>query len=246
MATRAEGRLVAIGDDVLAPVTDHGPGCVLLVAARLGVRAWSLAEEGATARTTREEQLPLAVAMRPARALVSVGTAEALRHLPDAALGNTRFVGRLLAEVETIAATLRRTGARVVLVRPPTLDAAPAAWIHFGRRAPAHATPRVLRPALRNLALAARAWRAGLDAIAGRHAAAVVDLSLLFDDLLADPTSEIGLPPGCGGPRDLFADPVRLSVLGAELAAARLLPALGGAPPPSRWREAAPATALAS
>ena len=66
------------------------------------------------------------------------------------------------------------------------------------------------------------------------------DLSAVFDDVLARElaTGEpgLGLPPHCGGAHDLFADPVHLSVRGAELAADRLLRALGRTGPETSRR----------
>lgn len=228
MAWREE-RLVALGDDVLAVGEEDGPGCLSFLAARLGLRAWSLAEAGATSGEIRSEQLPMAVAMRPLRAILCTGTPEALRHLHEASFGNASFVRRLLADVGAMAGTLRATGAALVLVRPPSLDAAPAAWLRFGRLHPRIGldTPRMLRTALRNLRAVGRCWSEGLEELALRHDASFVDLSLLFDEALQGGDDAIGLPPCSGSATDLFADPLRLSAIGASLAADLLLPAVG-------------------
>lgn len=228
MAWPAEG-LLALGDDVLAGGDESSPGCLSFLEARLGLRAWSLAEAGATSGQIRSEQLPLAVAMRPVRAILCAGTPEALQHLHEASFGNASFVMRLLADVGAMAGALRAAGAALVLVRPPSLDCAPAAWLRFGRQRPRAGldASRMLRTALRNLRAVGRSWSEGLGELALRHDASFVDLSLLFDDALAGGDDAIGLPPCSGSETDLFADPLRLSVMGASLAADLLLPALG-------------------
>jgi len=222
-------RFVVLGDDALAASVDEGPGAADLLAARLGVRAWNLAEEGATSRAVLREQLPLALALRPSFAVVSVGTQEALAALGAAATGDGSFVAPLLADCENIVARLRAAECDVLLVRPPSLDCSPAAWLRFGRHRPS-STARDFDAVLRGMERVAARWTATLARIAVQHGALLADLSRVYDAQLRAGSlldgAAPGLPPHCGGPGDLFADPVRLSCDGAQVAAGLLEAAL--------------------
>ena len=222
-------RFVALGDDALAASVDEGPGAADLLAARLGVQAWNLAEEGASSRVTLAEQLPLALALRPTFAVVSVGTQEALLALGAAATGDGAFLSPLLAECEEIVVRLRAADCDVLLVRPPSLDRSPAAWLRFGRHRPSN-TARDFDAVLRGMERVAARWNAALARIAAQHGALFADLSRVYDAQLGAGSllegAAPGLPPHCGGPGDLFADPVRLSCDGAQVAAGLLEAAL--------------------
>lgn len=229
-------RFVVLGDDALAASVDEGPGAADLLAARLGVQAFNLAEEGASSRAVRREQLPLALALRPTFAVVSVGTQEALAALGAAATGDSSFLAPLLADCETITARLHAARCDVLLVRPPSLDRSPAAWLRFGRHRPSKAT-RDFDGALRGLERVAVRWNTALGRIATRHGALLADLSRVYDAQLRVGSlldgAVPGLPPHCGGPGDLFADPIRLSYDGARVAAGLLEAALRPGSPPS-------------
>lgn len=222
-------RFVVLGDDAIAASVDQGPGAADLLAARLGVQAWNLAEEGASSRTVLCEQLPLALALRPTFAVVSVGTPEALAGLDAAAMGCSGFLVPLLADCEEIVVRLRAMACDVLLVRPPALDRSPAAWLRFGRHRPS-SFARDFDAALRGMERVAARWSAALERIAAQHGALLADLSRVYDVQLRSGSlldgAAPGLPPHCGGPGDLFADPVRLSCDGAQVAAGLLEAAL--------------------
>jgi hypothetical protein len=227
-------RFVVLGDDALAASAEQGPGAADLLAARLGVQAWNLAEEGASARQVLREQLPLALALRPSFAVVSVGTSEALATLAAAASGDGSFLAPLLADCEEIVARLRAAGCDVLLVRPPSLDRSPAAWLRYGRHRPAN-TVSALDAALRGMERVAGRWYAALERVAAKHGVLLADLSHVYDARLecGSPLDGAapGLPPNCGGAGDLFSDPVRLSLDGIRVAAELLEAALH----PARW-----------
>lgn len=232
-------RFVVLGDDALSASAEQGPGAADLLAARLGVQAWNLAEEGASARQVLREQLPLALALRPSFAVVSVGTSEALAALATAATGDGTFLVPLLADCEEIVARLRAAGCDVLLVRPPSLDRSPAAWLRFGRHRPAN-TVRSLDAALRGMERVAGRWYAALERVAAKHGVLLADLSHVYDERLGSGSlldgAAPGLPPNCGGPGDLFSDPVRLSPDGIQVAAELLEAALHPGRRLRQWR----------
>ncbi len=244
MPRRAErrfdvSRLVALGDGAGALLWDAA-GPFGLLAERLGAELIDLSETGSSAREVIEEQLELAVGLRPTTALVSLGIVDAGNQLRAAAEEKVEFLQDLLLETELVVAKLNATGASVLLVKPLALASTPAAWRMFGRISE-EAAGEADAP-LRSLARMDAYWRTGLSVIARMYGARFVDLADLFARIVRDGGAvgerEIGLPPQAGADDDLFADPLHLSPLGSSLAADLLLERF---PKPALRRRSVPA-----